>query len=262
MIGLQRPNQHRGNDNEPPEIREQNKNQLYTTLTNQYLLPPVESKGVNRQWLVGVYTGNNYRVPLLEFKRFEAELTPGQMKKTGLVNLLYILRKLNALLRERGEHTLGFPDFVIPEESWLVKVARFVDRKNVMEFFTVHLVPLRPLVSDSERVHLGRDLAHHFVFNDNALLENPKVYQTVKEISDSYRRIISRRIDMEEINHARHQLALKITEEESQLKSLLVRASTTIIATANENFNPEAIYIEGDDNTNATRIQLADMTRL
>lgn len=264
MIGLQRPGQVRLNEDEPIEIRQYNKQQLYFALCQQYLLPPIESKGVNRAYLVGVYTHQHFRVALIEYKRFEAELTPAQLKKTGLVNLMYILRKLNALLVEKGERTLGFPGFIIPEEAWLCKVARFVDRKNVMEFFQVSLQDIQPLEINSDRVHHGRVLAHRYIFANNHLLDNPKVFQTVKDISDSYRKIISKRIDLEEANHARQQLVNRINEEEALLKSLLVRASTTIIGVANDQFDPEAIYIEDNDNGNiqAQRIQLGEMTRL
>lgn len=262
MIGLNRPQQGQANANEPAEIRTLSKHSLYNMLAEQYLLPPLDSKGINRVYLVGVYTNRHYRVPLMDYKRFEAELTPAQMKKTALVNLAYILRKLNALLVEKGQHTLGFPDFVIPEEAWLCKVARFVDRKNLMEFFGASLQELQPVRIDSERVHYGRTLAFQYIFQGNRLLENTKVFNSVREISESYRRIISKRIDLEEINNAQQQMAAKLAEEEGSLKALLVKAATTIIAVANEQFDPEAIYIEGDEQANAGRLQLAEMTRL
>ena len=105
------------NSPQPPAIRNLTKNQLYLMLSETYLLPSIESKGINRTYLVGVYTDQNYRLNLLEYKRFEAELTPSQQKKTNLVNLAYILRKLNALLVEENRRPLGFPDFIIPEEG-------------------------------------------------------------------------------------------------------------------------------------------------
>lgn len=262
MIGLVRPNQGQGGPNEPPEIRNLSKHSLYNLLGEEYFLPPLDSKGVNRAYLVGVYTNRNYRVPLMDYKRFEAELTPAQMKKTALVNLAYILRKLNSLLREKGEHQLGFPDFIVPEESWLCKVARYVDRRNLMEFFSAQVQNFQHPTIESERIHLGRTFAFQFIFNGNNLLQNSKVFNAVKEISETYRRIISKRIDLEEITFARQQCIAKLAEEEGALKGHLVKGATTIISVANEQFNPEDIYVEGAEQGNVGRVQLAEMTRL
>jgi hypothetical protein len=262
MIGLQRPGQGQANANEPAELRTLSKHALYNMLADQFLLPPLDSKGINRIYLVGVYANRNYRVPLMDFKRFEAELTPAQLKKTALVNMGYILRKLNALLRERGESGLGFPEFVIPEEAWLCKVARFVDRKNVMEFFGEALTGIQPITINSERIHHGRTVAFRYIFQGNRLLDNNKVFNAVKDISETYRRIISKRIDLEEMQFAQQTLAGKLAEEEGALKALLVRAATTIIAVANDQFDPEEIYVDGGENANVGRTQLAEMTKL
>jgi len=262
MIGLTRPQQHQENENEPENIRKLTKNQLYTMLSETYLLPTIDSKGVNRAYLVAVYIGNVYRLPLLEYKRFEAELTPTQQKKTPLINLAYILRKLNALLVESHRRPLGFPPFVIPEETWLTKVARFVDRKNVMEFFQQELEPIGQPMHLSERVHQARRNAHRYVFNNNNLLENNRVFNSLKEISDCYRRIISRQIDIEDIANARQELERKLAEEEALLKSSLVKASTTIVAAAQADFDPDQIYMEGDEVGIQNRAQMSDITRL
>ena len=265
MIGLNRPGNVNGNANqeEPPAIRNLSKNQLYLLLGETYLLPAIDSKGVNRSYLVGVYSNTNYRVNLLEYKRFEAELTPNQQKKTNLVNLAYILRKLNALLVESGQRALGLPDFIIPEESWLTKVARYVDRRNVMEFFHASIENNAIPRIMSEQVHHGRDAAHRFLFAGNGLMDNQKVYNAVKDISDSYRRIISRRIDLEEIEQQRNAMTARLQDEEAILKSNLFKAATTIVAIAQQdNFNPDDLYLEGDDQAQANRLQLQEVNRL
>ena len=140
-------------------------------------------------------------------------------------------------------------------------MARFVDRKNLMEFFQTSIDPVGVPRLLSERVHVGRTQAHQFLFDGNGLLANQKVYYAVKEISDSYRRIISKRIDIEEIEHQRMLMRDKLTEEEASLKSSIVRASTTIVAIAQNNFNPDDLYIEGDERGHANRVQLGEVTR-
>jgi hypothetical protein len=265
MIGLNRPglpNAQAAQD-EPPAIRNLTKNQLYLLLSETYLLPGIESKGVNRNYLVGVFTDQNYRLNLLEYKRFEAELTPSQQKKTNLVNLAYILRKLNALLVETGRRPLGFPDFIIPEEGWLTKVARYIDRKNVMEFFQAAIDPMGLPLNVSERVHSNRTAAYEYLFEGNALLENQKVYHSVKDISESYRRIISRRIDLEDLEQQLNAMRARLHDEEAVLKSNIFKSATTIVAIAqHDNFNPDDLYMEGDDRALANRVQLQEVCRL
>ena len=176
MIGLQRPNQARNNEDEPLELRDKSKNQIYAMLAETHFLPSVDSKGVNRAYLLGVYRGDHFRVNKIDVKRFELDLTPVQQKRVSLVNLAYMYRKLNALLLERQEPQLGFPDHAIPEESWLCRVARYTDRKNVLEFFMQSIEQVQPAQCFSENVHLARTNAHAFVIENNRLLDHPIVY--------------------------------------------------------------------------------------
>jgi hypothetical protein len=68
------PVRHRENEeaheNEPEEIREITKKAIHTRLNNEYYIPEIPSRGVNRAYLVGVFTGEHFRIPLLEYKRF------------------------------------------------------------------------------------------------------------------------------------------------------------------------------------------------
>ena len=80
MIGLNRPGQLNAQaaQDEPPAIRNLTKNQLYLLLSETYLLPAIDSKGLNRAYLVGVYTDQNYRLNPPWYKPVEARLTPRQ----------------------------------------------------------------------------------------------------------------------------------------------------------------------------------------
>ena len=250
MIGLQRgPNNNQPNrEDEPPEVRNLSKQQIYTQLSNDFFLPSYDSKGVNRAYLVGVYTNRYLRIPLMDWKRFELNLTPNQMKRNNLVNMTYILRKLNGILRERGMNPLGFPDFMVPEEDWVMKVARFIDRTNVMEFFTERLQEIREPDIESERVYRARERAYAYLFDNQNFINNPKIFNSLKDISECYRRIISKRIDVEELDMIRRSHLNKIAEEEGLLKSSLMKASATVIAMAREAFDPDEIYLgEGQD---------------
>ena len=245
MIGLIRP--HDRNDervNEPQEIRDLTKTKLYENLCEQWLLPPKESKGVNRNYLVNVFRNQVYRVPLMDFKRFEVELTPMQMKRNNLVNLTYIMRKLNRLLEEREQRPLGFGEFVVPDENWLVKVARWADRSNLLEFFQMPVTraPNQGIIY-SDRVHCARKGAHNFVFRDqHQLLENKKVFEGVKLISEVQRKIVSYQIEIEEMENLIQQIRDKINEQDGILRSSLAATATHLVSLAEPNFRPEEAF--------------------
>ena len=130
-----------------------------------------------------------------------------------------------------------------------------------MEFFSQSLEPINHPEIMSEKVHSARQAAFKFIFDNNNLMENHKVYQAVKEITETYRRIISKTIDLEDLEHQKKEQTRRLLEAEANLKSSLLRASTTIMAIAETGFNPEQIYMEGGGNQQ-NRLQMAEIMRL
>ena len=160
-----------------------------------------------------------------------------------------------------NEKPLGFSEFVVPEETWLTKIARYVDRKNLMEFFCSAHDPMGVPILLSERVHSAREAAYRFVFSGSNILEDPKAFQAVKEISDSYRRIISKKVDIDELEIMRIDMMDRLRIEEAHLKTSMMKASMTIMAIAKEDFNPNEIYLD-DDSMRGNKQQMADVGRL
>ena len=119
---------------------------------------------------------------------------------------------------------------------------------------------VQPAQCFSENVHLARTNAHAFVFENNRLLDHPIVYQSVKEISEAYRLIIGKKIDIEEVNRSRLDMLGKLNTEEAHLKAALMKASTTIISVAEDNFDADRVFNEDEGERN--RGQLRDIARL
>src|ERR1700753_3564814 len=94
-------------DHEPEPIRELSKKKIYEQLAEQWFLPEINSKGVNRAYIVGVYTGTFLRLPLVPVKQFLAGLTPGQLKKAPFHNASNAYAKLTRLIVELGENQFG-----------------------------------------------------------------------------------------------------------------------------------------------------------
>jgi len=106
--------QHRAD--ESPDTRHLDKGQLYDTLALLYYLPPLNSRGITRDYLLAVHRGDAYRLALSVLKHFEVDLTTKMVTKVGLINNGLLVRKLNMLLTSRREPTLGFDEFDPPDQ--------------------------------------------------------------------------------------------------------------------------------------------------
>ena len=88
------------------------KGKLYKLIAEEYLIQPIASKGVDKDYLLKVRDGEVFRVTNREFKQFEFSLErKSQQTKVGIVNNALLVRKLNLLLRSRGERELGFTEY-------------------------------------------------------------------------------------------------------------------------------------------------------
>ena len=139
-----KPVQVRDNLDEPEAIRNLKKKAIYKLLSEQWLLPEESSKGVHRRYLVGVYRGDYFRVNIMEYKRFEVELTPAQLKKTPFLSSGDVFVKISHLLTEIGIPPLGFEVGLFPEDTWLYKIVRFVDRSNATGVYLQIAPPRQP----------------------------------------------------------------------------------------------------------------------
>ena len=124
-----------GNANEPAEIRGLSKCKLYKLLSNTYMLPCKESRGVTREYLVEVYRNTVFRVNRNEIQQFEANLMLDEQLKNSFFNLGVVMDRLALLMNILHFLPLGFNDHVKPDEAWISRVARFVDPFNILRVF-------------------------------------------------------------------------------------------------------------------------------
>ena len=93
------------------------KSALWQNLNNQYKMMPKDSKGCNLTYCEGVRDGQFYRLELLVYKRFAAELLPMHTAKQQYLNLQSVILRFGRLLAERGQPPLGFNDGVVLDEA-------------------------------------------------------------------------------------------------------------------------------------------------
>lgn len=139
------------NPQEPAQIREWSKSKLYSELSETYLLPSKESRGVTRSYLVRVFTNQVYRVERVAILQFETHLTVHELKKAVFFNVNLLVDRLERLMAQLNLPALGFGDGTAPEEDWFRRILRYVDPTNILQGFklpvhgyqTPHIFPGR-----------------------------------------------------------------------------------------------------------------------
>lgn len=248
------------NPNEPEEIRLLTKGQLYENLGARLYLPDKNSKGVNRRYLVGVYTNEYFSVDLVFLKRFEVDLTASQVKKAPFVSLPDLYVKVNQMLRELNRPQLGFLPNHIPEERWLLRVTRYLDPRNVTGAF-LEAIPDAPAQDfESQRMINAKLNAENFLMGDNDLLANPLVYKEVRHIWEAQKRITAKQKDLEHHRRIVEELQLKVGQEELDLQANISKASLTLLTVGRGLIDADQVFHE--ENGNAYRLEINEIRNL
>ena len=260
MIGLPRANNNGGaHQNEGPETRDLSKDKLYDRLSEQWLVPPINSKGVSRSWLLRVWNGEVFRVANREFKLFEAEITANHMKRNGFTNLLHLMLRMNQLLNSRQQLPLGFNEFCVPDEKWLAKIARFIDRTNVLEFFQVpveQITALRPTMPLVDRIHFCRDYAHRQLLVRTGHMQRPGIYGALLAVSEWHRKGLAKQIEADECRikaldaEREHQVAV------SCLRDHIIKAACAIYGLENPDFRSDTLVNNGEGMNDQDRVRI------
>ena len=120
---------------EDSSTKHMDKPELYESLMQAYFLPPLHSRGITREYLLNVHKCQAYRVEHMVLKQFEVNLTVKMSKKVGVINSGLLVRKLNLLLKSRGDNELGFDEYDPPDqvayfETGLALESREVHRQD------------------------------------------------------------------------------------------------------------------------------------
>ena len=208
--------------NEPAAIRQMNKSQLYNLLSEQWYLPTKDSKGVNRGYLVRVYMDEVCRIPSLEFRLFIAARTPGELKKSSFLSLSELFIKLNALLNQMGHHPLGFREGVIPEEKWMMGVARYIDRTNLSGAFLRALAPIEQMNNiHSQIVKNAQTNANQWLFRQ-VPQQNTKILAQKVDVKEAYKKTVCTNRDIIDLERVVVNLRAKRNEENTVLRAKIM----------------------------------------
>ena len=255
----------RRREDEPLETKNASKNELYDMVAEHYMLPPANSKGISREYLLKVRDNQIFRVTNQDFKQFDFTLTKNHLKKIGTMNNSLLVRKLNRLLSMKGEKELGYTEFDLPEQTWLYKVARYIDPTNLLEFFETPARPEPPLSQQSSliaQVYYGRTYASEYLFRLEAAKRNKKLWEAFEVLAEKYRTVISMRVNVEVLEHELAEAKKKVATTEKDLHDMIGTMALMYTALENPEVTPEKAIRGNDELSPQAREQLNTNTNL
>lgn len=135
------------NDEIPEELRSMSKSKLYNSLKSEFLMPSKECRRLSKLYCARVRLHVVFRVELHLILQFEANLIPDEKVRSSFLNIDLLVQRLNLLLEQIDELTLGFNPSALPDVDWSLRVCRYHDRSNILSFYR------RP-VRNAPRLHV------------------------------------------------------------------------------------------------------------
>ena len=216
--------------NEPTLLKDLSRSKIYKQLAEDYYLPEKTCRAITRDYLVGIHTGQYFRIRLLDLKRFMADITPKLLKRTVHTTNHEAVEKLNALLKENSLPTLGFKNGNLPDSEWLSQVARYIDPCNAADLFE-HPVckPEEGKGIDSNRVLQAKKAAEKKMLGDNGLLGKREVVEEVRELWEAQRRLRSKESELELLRTRGSELMRKIEQDKVEVEGKLTQTTELVL---------------------------------
>jgi hypothetical protein len=242
-----RQNQPEDRANEPERVRGLSNKQIYVNLAAQYHLPPFTSRGVNRRYLLGVFTGDHFRVEAGALHHFMADLTPASKQKSTLIYCNKLMDKLNALLRETNRSPMGFEQGMVPEEKWLLEIIRFVDRSNVLGAF-LQAVPGAPLLEcmSQNMTRAKANAETYLLLGDNNLLANKSLEKAVLGLYDHGKKLEGQRKELLALVQKGQALEREVNRSAASLRDKLHQTALSVFSLGHGQEDADRIFIEGE----------------
>lgn len=214
---------------EPKEIRHLSRAKLYKLLQEKYNLPKYGSRAITRSYLVGVYLGKHFRVAHSDIKPLLAKLAPSDFEKASFVTVGEAATKLDTLLKEKGQKSLGFNEDFMPDAEWLFQIARCVDPSNSACFFKKAISLPETVGCDSDRVLAAQQAAEKALLADHGLLGKREIMGSLQELSDSNKRLRSRLQEESLLQSKLLKLKEKIKEDQATVEEKLTICSVLVL---------------------------------
>ena len=250
---------------EEADTRRLEKKDLYEMVVMEWYLPPYQSRGVTRDYLLKVHRNRVFRISHPEIKRFEVDLTPEHQKKVQGMGHSILIRKLNLLLQLTGRNPLGFDEYDMPDQTWLHRVARVIDPTSLTEFFQVAVRPEAPPTSHSMAIsciHHGRVEAAKWFMRHQIVKSNKRFWDALHTVSTQYRALLNKDLSIEALQRDLRDQQAERAIMGNTLDDLISKASLTYAAILNPALKPEAVIAGSGDVTAEMRAELIRYSKL
>lgn len=248
-----------GDPDEPEALRFLTKKDIHARLSEEWFLPDKNCRGVTRQYLIGVYRDTYFRLGLFDMQRFLAELNKDALKRVPYENSADIKAKVEVQLAEQGFRPLGYAPHIIPEEDWLVKVARYLDQTNNCAIFLHALDGGVTPNTVTQQMKRAKTNCQTFLLGN--LRSNRDVVEDIEHLWQAQKRFVNRMREVAALQAHLAESNAKLAQLGNQVNASLLRAATTVYKAGTEDNNPESIFLENQTGQNV-RLQVNHIQRL
>ena len=220
-------------DDESRETARLTKLEIYESVEHTWDLPSFSCKAMTREYLLRVKHDEVFRVDKEVMRKFDFGLSKKQNRKMAIVNLGYVVRKLKVLMNEKKMKELGFEEWDAPDQVWLMRIARYIDQENVLELFEEALVAAPPYRSNSSllySIYHGRLFASTYLFRDAKTKSNKGLWESLRNISESYKVICSASINVELLEREIKEMRDKLARSKFQMEEDITKTAVTYTA--------------------------------
>ena len=250
---------------EEADTRSLEKKELYEMVAKRWFIPPYQSRGVTREYLLKVHKDRVHRLTNGEMKHFEVELGTEHHRKAQGMGHAVLIRKLNLLLDITGRKPLGFTEYDIPDQAWLHRMARHIDPTSITEFFEVPIRP-EPMVNQTSHpiacIHHGRLAAAKWFMRHQQVSSNRRFWESLHAVNNLYRALLNKDLAIECLQKEllEHQQERNIMA--NNLDDQVSKASLTYTSILNPTLKPDAVIAGSADVTHDMRQELLRNSKL
>lgn len=130
------------------------------------------------------------------------------------------------------------------KQNWLYRIARYIDKTNIIEFFEAAVIQEPPITSRSSPiniVHVGRMKATAYVFRLDEVKKNRKLWDAFRALSDYYRAYQSHKLIIEVLKKDLRDAELKAIEMNKSLDDQISKVAFTFTTLENPSIHADMI---------------------
>lgn len=240
-------------ENEPVQIRGFKKQAAYDIVAHEWFLPAATSKCLTRHYLAQVCLHQVFRSPKTDVLNFWNALPANAQGLATFFSAEIAFLKLERLVQDIGGAVLGITIGNMPDQDWIVKLLRFIDRFNMSCMFKAACPNNLNMIADngnpSANIHMGQRIARQRLITfqqANLLATNKFIHDKVQAIWELKRKLLplEKRIERLGITQPamiadRERLRVRLQTEIQEVGMALYRLREPVMAAAMDPINHE-----------------------